>query len=85
LDGIITSLDRLGYTEYCKSSRDQDVEEERLYYKEIQCLKKLKSLRPSWKPSYEQKDAVFHACNRMVGDRYHAAICSVYEQLKKLM
>lgn len=46
LDCIINVLDRLGFEEYCKSSRDQDVEEERLYHKEIQCLKKLKSLRP---------------------------------------
>lgn len=46
LDGIITTLDRLGYEEYCESSRDQDIEEDRLYYEEIQCLKKLKSIGP---------------------------------------
>lgn len=46
LNRIINVLDELGFEEYCKSSRDQDVEEERLYYDEIQLLKKLKSLRP---------------------------------------
>ena len=46
LNCIITVLDRLGFEEYCKSSRGQDVEEERLYYSEIQVLKKLKSIHP---------------------------------------
>jgi hypothetical protein len=46
LDCIINILDRLGFEEYRKSSRDQDVEEERFYYKEIQFLKRLKSLSP---------------------------------------
>ena len=45
LDCVINVLDRLGYEEFCKSSRDQDNEEERFYYKEIKCLKRLKSLR----------------------------------------
>lgn len=44
LDCIINILDRLGYEEFCKSSRDKDIEEERFYYKEIQFLKRLKSL-----------------------------------------
>ena len=58
LDGIINTLDRLGYAEFCKSSREEDIEEERFYYKEIQCLKKLKSLHPQphWKPSVEQME-----------------------------
>lgn len=41
--------------------------------------------RTRWKPSEEQREAVFHACNRMVGDRYHAAIYSLYNELKKLI
>ena len=56
LDCIINVLDRLGFEEYCKSSRDQDVEEERFYYKEIQCLKKLKSLCPQSKQEWSDKD-----------------------------
>jgi hypothetical protein len=47
LDHIINILDELGFKEFCKSSRDQDVEEERLYYEEIQFLKRLKSIHPS--------------------------------------
>ena len=39
---------------------------------------------PSWKPSEEQKDGLFHACNRMTGDYYHNALVSLYEDLKKL-
>ena len=56
LDCIINILDRLGYEEFCKSSRDQDIEEERFYYKEIQCLKKLKSLRPQPKQEWSKDD-----------------------------
>lgn len=41
--------------------------------------------RTRWRPSEEQREAVFHACNRMVGDRYHAAIYSLYNELKKLI
>jgi len=60
LDGIINTLDRLGYAEFCKSSREEDIEEERFYYKEIQCLKKLKSLRPQSKDeTYKEKDEAF--------------------------
>lgn len=44
-----------------------------------------KETRHDWKPSKEQIDAVYHACNRVVGDRYHAAISSLYDDLKKLM
>jgi hypothetical protein len=44
LDCIINVLDRLGFEEFCKSSRDQDIEEERFYYEEIQFLKRLKAL-----------------------------------------
>ena len=46
-DCIINILDRLGFEEFCSSSRYQDIEEERFYYKEIQFLKRIKSLRPS--------------------------------------
>ena len=56
LDCIINVLDRLGFEEYCKSSRDQDVEEERFYYKEIQVLKKLKSLCPQPKQEWSKED-----------------------------
>ena len=56
LDCIINVLDRLGFEEYWKSSRDQDVEEERFYYKEIQCLKKLKSLCPQSKQEWNKED-----------------------------
>jgi len=40
---------------------------------------------PSWKPSKEQKEGLFHACNRMTGDYYHDALVSLYNDLKKLM
>ena len=45
---------------------------------------KLKSLRPSWKASKDQIDGLFHACNRMCGDRYHKDLVELYEQLKQL-
>lgn len=56
LDCIIKILDRLGYEEFCKSSRDQDVEEERFYYKEIQFLKRLKSLHLQPKKEWSEED-----------------------------
>lgn len=56
LDCIINVLDRLGFEEYCKSSRDQDVEEKRFYYKEIQVLKKLKSLCLQPKQEWTKED-----------------------------
>jgi len=71
LDCIINILDRLGYEEFCKSSRDQDIEEERLYYEEIQFLKRLKSLRPQphWTPKGQQLDCLRHMINvLMIGD-----------------
>lgn len=80
LDCIINILDRLGYEEFCKSSRDQDIEEERFYYKEIQFLKRLKSLRPSWKPSEEQMKALEAATVRYQS----TGLESLYEDLKKL-
>ena len=56
LDCIINVLDRLGFEEFRKSSRDKDVEDERFYYKEIQCLKRLKSLRPQPKQEWSEED-----------------------------
>lgn len=56
LDCIINVLDRLGFEEFCKSSRDQDNEEERFYYKEIQFLKRLKSIRPQPKQEWSEED-----------------------------
>lgn len=58
LDYIILVLDKLGFEKYCKSSRDQDVEEERFYYKEIQVLKKLKSLCPQPKQEWTKEDEI---------------------------
>jgi hypothetical protein len=60
---------------------DKDI---RLYDEKIAWLKSLRP-QPHWKPSEEQKDGLFHACNRMTGDYYHNALVSLYEDLKKLM
>lgn len=55
MNRIIEVLDNLGFEEFCKSSRDHDVPEDRLYYKEIAFLK---SLRPHWKPNAQQLAAL---------------------------
>ena len=68
LDCIINILDRLGFEEFCKSSRDQDIEEERFYYKEIKFLKRLKDLR-HWKPSEQEKGALRTAIHVLIEER----------------
>lgn len=80
---IIRVLNDLGFEEYCKSSRDQDIAEDRLYYDEI---KWLKSLRPSWKPSEEQMKALREVAYSLVGTgtQTDVYLVQLYEQLKKL-
>ena len=75
LDCVINVLDRLGYEEFCKSSRDQDNEEERFYYKEIQCLKKLKSLRPHHEPSDLDRFRAETARDILAGMLGHPKVC----------
>ena len=61
-------------------------EEEKEYYGATQKSNWLKSLRPSWKPSEEQMDALADATMRDVfpnGNREHLE--SLYNDLKKLM
>ena len=56
------------------------------YKKELQCF--IKSLRPSWKPSEEQMEALLNAEKYLnAGLQYGSAtrIAKLYEQLKKLM
>ena len=48
-------------------------------------IKKLKSLRPSWKPSEEQMNGLAHAINLDVYDAKRYGLDSLYNDLKKLM
>lgn len=53
-----------------------------------ECLERLKSIRPSWKPSEEQMSmllAVINEPNNAGSESCHLALKSIYEHLKKLM
>ena len=85
LNRVIKILDEFGFKEFCKSSRDQDVPEDRIYYNEISWLKTLKPNH--WKPSDEQMDALHDAAvyvDKSMFPYSKGILMKLYKQLKKL-
>ena len=81
------TLDEMREHLICVVGDKPDFTPNKIYESFINLIDKLKSLRPSWKPSEEQKEALDKAipvCMGVVGRDEVAPLESLYEQLKKL-
>ena len=85
LEGIINNVHYEFRNGIGQESFGKEVLERFREYKGDEYLDEIEQKPVDWKPSKEQKEGLFHACNRMTGDYYHDALVSLYNDLKKLM